>query len=93
MGDQEAEQIAMILDPSVDDSGRIAALEQISQVDPEMALQLAIRVSEDQEEGRDTLIAFGRELARIASSYRWVTEFEIRNMSEVAFNSYCENLR
>lgn len=93
MSDQESEQIAMILDPSVDDSGRIAALEQISQVDPERALQLAIRVSEDQEEGSGTLIAFGRELARIASSYRWVTEFEIRDMTEVAFNSYCENLR
>ncbi|MFE7855159.1 hypothetical protein [Streptomyces sp. NPDC057403] len=93
MSDQDSEQIAMILDSSADDSGRIDALERISRYNPEMALKLAIMVSEDQGEGRDTLIAFGKELARIASSYRWVTEFEIRNLSEAAFDSYCENLQ
>lgn len=93
MGGQEPDQIEMILDPSVEASHRIAALRVISQADSERALQLAIRVSENQEEGRGILIAFGRELGRIASTHRWVTEFELRNMSEPAFNSYCENLR
>lgn len=93
MGDQDFHRVAMILDPSVEDSERIAALQRISQVDPEKALQLAIRVSEGQEEEHGTLIAFGIEMARIASTYRWVTEFETRNMTELAFGSYCEHLR
>ena len=93
MSGQESDEVAMVLDSSVGDVDRIAALREISQADPEQALQLAIRVSENQAESRDTFIAFGEELAQIASSHRWVTEFELRNMSELAFDSYCENFR
>ncbi|MFK0153750.1 hypothetical protein ACIQVK_16980 [Streptomyces sp. NPDC090493] len=92
MSHPESDRVAMILDPAVQGVDRIAALHEFSQSDPEQALQLAIRVSEDQTESRECLMAFGRELARIASFHRWVTEFEMRNMSEPAFDSYCENL-
>ncbi|MGW8990583.1 hypothetical protein ACWGRF_11730 [Streptomyces zhihengii] len=81
-----------MLDTEADLSVRVASLRRLSDLDKEKALTTAISVAEDPDEPPAVSVAVGAELARIASAHRWVTEFETRNMTEAAFDSYCEHL-
>ncbi|WP_381797779.1 hypothetical protein [Streptomyces niveus] len=92
MSDQADSASAVVLDPSADLAVRISALVQLSALNAERAIQLAISVTENPDEPPGALAAVGKEIARIASKTRWLTEFEVRNMSDVAFDAYCKNL-
>ncbi|MFD0732728.1 hypothetical protein [Planotetraspora mira] len=93
MSDEMALAGAKILDTSADLPDRVAALGELANLDAERAIQIAINVTENAEEPSDVLIAMGKELARIASNSRWLTEFEVRNIGDAAFEAYCEHLK
>ncbi|MDX3772257.1 MULTISPECIES: hypothetical protein [unclassified Streptomyces] len=93
MSDQAALAGAVVLDSSAELSDRVAALHQLSSLNTEKAIQVAISVTENPDEPPVALVAIGKEIARIASNGRWLTEFEVRNMSELAFETYCEYLK
>lgn len=93
MSDQADSACAVALDPSAGLADRISALVQLSALDAERAIQVAISVTENPNEPPGVLVAVGEEIARIASKTRWLTEFEVRNMSDVAFDAYCEHLK
>ncbi|MFF2521810.1 hypothetical protein [Streptomyces liangshanensis] len=92
MSNRESETNALILDVSAQLEERIAALRRIAVADPEAAIEVGIRVTENLGEAPIALTSVGRELARIASNHRWLTEFEVRNMDDSAFEAYCEHL-
>ncbi|MFF4248920.1 hypothetical protein ACFYY2_31265 [Streptomyces sp. NPDC001822] len=93
MSNQVAMATAAVMDSSTDLADRIAALRLLSGLNTERAIQVAISVTEDPDEPPIVLVAVGEELARIALETRWLTEFEVRNMSDVAFDAYCEHLK
>ncbi|EFL18374.1 hypothetical protein [Streptomyces sp. C] len=93
MSDQFAAERAVVLDPSADLADRVAALVQLSALNAERAIQVAISVTENCDESPSVLAAMGEEIARISSKTRWLTEFEVRNMRDVAFDAYCEHLK
>jgi hypothetical protein len=91
MSYQGGDQARVVLDSSINLGDRIAAVRRIALLDIEGAISAAITVTENVEEPPDVLIAMGKELARITSNYRWLTEFEVRNMGDVAYEAYCES--
>ncbi|MFJ9544379.1 hypothetical protein ACIRPX_45250 [Streptomyces sp. NPDC101225] len=93
MSDQVSLSASVVLNSSADLADRIAALLRLSTLDTEKAIQVAISVTENPDELPVVLVAVGEEIAHIASKTRWLTEFEVRNMSDVAFDAYCEHLK
>lgn len=92
MSDQAATACAVLLDLTAEPRDRVAALVQLAALDTERAFRVAISVTENADESRDVLVALGEQIARIASKTRWLTEFEVRNMRDAAFDAYCEHL-
>lgn len=69
---------------------RIEAASRLLELDPELALHAVLRAAEDLTEGPETLRALGRQLDAIASVHRHPTEFEMRDLSDVAFDAFCD---
>lgn len=69
---------------------RIEAVFQLLDFDPELALHAALRVAEDPTEEPETLRAMGKQLNVIGSAHRYPTEFEIRDMCDIAHDAYCD---
>lgn len=82
-----------MLDLSADIGSRLTALRRLAEVDPERALEAAIEATRSLDATEAALAMLGAELGRVAAKYRDLTEFELRNMREAAFDAYCENLR
>jgi hypothetical protein len=80
-----------IIDRSLSLADRVESVRQLCQLDPEWALQSVLHVTEDAEEDVAVLKAMGLELDKIAQVHRPLTEFETRDMSDIAYLAYCED--
>jgi hypothetical protein len=69
---------------------RLKAASRLLDLDPELALHAVLKVAEDPTERPHTLRAMGRQLNVIGSVHRFPTEFEIRNMCDVADDAFCD---
>jgi hypothetical protein len=81
---------AVIRDTRVDSGTRIAAMAELVHLYPAEAHAVLIEVAENRSESRDVLVAAGVNLSRLAHSGFDVTEFDLRNLSDEAMNSFCE---
>lgn len=79
-----------VSDKSLPLQQRIEALLRILDFDPELALHAALRVAEDPTEEPETLRAVGEQLDVIGEAHRHPTEWEIRDMCDIAFTAYCD---
>ena len=83
---QEREQLtALILDSSRPIVERLAAIEVLVDQAPETAKLVMLSVGERVSEPREVLEAAGVGLARVEHSGVMISEFDLRDMSEVAF--------
>jgi hypothetical protein len=69
---------------------RMEAVFHLLDLDPELALHAALRVAEDRTEEPEMLRAMGEQLNEIGSAHRYPTEFEIRDMCDIAHDAYCD---
>jgi hypothetical protein len=83
---QEREQLtALILDSSRPIVERLAAIEVLVDQAPETAKLVMLSLGERVSEPREVLEAAGVGLARVEHSGVTISEFDLRDMSEVAF--------
>ncbi|MFF4816091.1 hypothetical protein ACFY2K_16050 [Kitasatospora sp. NPDC001309] len=92
MSDRVAIAGEVALDSSADILDRISALHFLADLDPESGLMVALAATENSDQLPGILTCLGKEVARISSSHRWLTEFEMRNMAGPAFDAYCDYL-
>ncbi len=83
---QEREQLtALILDSSRPIVERLAAIEVLVDQAPETAKLVMLSLGERASEPREVLEASGVGLARVEHRGVMISEFDLRDMSEVAF--------
>ena len=83
---QEREELtALILDSSRPIVERLAAIEVLVDQAPETAKLVMLSLGERVSEPREVLEAAGVGLARVEHSGVRISEFDLRDMSEVAF--------
>jgi hypothetical protein len=80
-----AELIGAWLDSDLSAQGRFAAIDTLIERSPDIAKPVLLAVAERTAEPRLILEAAGMGLARIERSGVKVSEFDMRNMCEVAF--------
>jgi hypothetical protein len=90
MPNERYELVVSVSNKSLPLEQRIAALFRLLDLDPELALHAALRVAEDPTEEPETLRAMGSQLNIIGSGHRYPTEFEIRDMCDIANDAYCD---
>jgi len=88
---QEREQLtALILDSSRPIVERLAAIEVLVDQAPETAKLVMLSLGERVSEPREVLEAAGVGLARVDHSGVRISEFDLRDMSEVAFIAWAQ---
>jgi len=80
-----AELIAIWLDSDLSDDTRLAAVDTLIEKSPEIARPVLLSVAERTSEPLRILEAAGVSLARIEHGGVRVSQFDMRNMCEVAF--------
>lgn len=84
------ELTAVSLDSTRPVAERMAAMDALIEQAPEAAKMVMLSVAERTREPRQILEASGIGLARIQRSGVRVSEFDMRDMSEIAFVAYAE---
>jgi hypothetical protein len=90
MSNERYELAVSVSNKSLPLEQRIEAVFRLLEFDPELALHAALRVAEDPTEEPETLRAMGGQLNVIGSAHRYPTEFEIRDMCDMAHDAYCD---
>ena len=92
MTDEVESLVTVLTDPSGDPATRSSAATELVALDPERALPILLKIAEDTHENPEMLRAAGRELARAASRTRYLSEFELRDVSGASYEAYCDHL-
>ncbi|MEY9937661.1 hypothetical protein [Streptacidiphilus sp. MAP5-3] len=87
--DEKTELARSISDRLTPLKERVECARRLALMDPEQALKSVIEVTENDEEEPETLRAMGRQLALIAETHRYPSEFETRDVADIAYEAYC----
>jgi hypothetical protein len=90
MLDERYELTTSIRDHSLAAEQRIDAVARLLEVDPELALHAVLLVTEDPAEESAILSVMGRQLNVIAAVHRFPTEWEVRDMQDIAYDAFCD---
>jgi hypothetical protein len=81
----------LALDQNASLPERVQAIEMIAADDLESALEVSIQIACDETEHDEMLRLAGRWIGILSDRWRQPTEFELRDVSKVAYDSYCEH--
>ncbi len=90
MCSQEPDLGLVALDRIVEPGRRLRALVELAPSDPRLAREICLQIAARESEERGLLEGVGRLLARISHDGELVTEFDVRDMTAVAFDAFCE---
>jgi hypothetical protein len=80
----------VILDAGRSPQERCEAMGELAKLDPESAVDALLKVGERATEHAEILRAAGTELARLSHLSKQVSEFDMRNLTEIAYVAYCD---
>jgi len=80
----------VVLDAARSPQERREAIGELAKVDPASAVEALLRVGERTTEHAEILRAAGTELARLSHQSNEVSEFDMRNLTEIAYLAYCD---
>jgi hypothetical protein len=63
---------------------------ELAKVDPASAVETLLQVGERTSEHAEILRAAGTELARLSHLSKEVSEFDMRDLTEIAYLAYCD---
>jgi hypothetical protein len=80
----------VILDEGRGVQERREAMEELATADPASAVQALLQIGKRATEQAQIVRAAGTELARLSHLGNEVSEFDLRNLTEIAYQAYCD---